>query len=203
MKTSSILWKPFGTNSASNSFNQQRNSSFDLDKVIKGALKSQRQAQQELYKKYYNQILGICLRYTNDRQEAKSLVNEIFLKVFKSLQQYNGKGTFEAWLNRIAINKSIDHVRKKNNYTQVIRSTAELPDKAIGDSVLDQMATEEIIACIQKVSPTSRTVFSLYVIDGYKHNEIAEMLKISVGTSRWHLSNAKKELQILLKNYVI
>jgi RNA polymerase sigma-70 factor (ECF subfamily) len=164
-------------------------------------LKGKRQAQQRLYQKFYNQVFGVCLRYASDRLEAKSLVNSAFLKAFKSLQQFDKKGAFGAWLSRIAINVSIDHVRKQNRYRQHTTTVPEMPEVAANEEILSKMATEDIIECIQKVSPTSRTIFSLYVIDGYKHGEIAEMLGISVGTSRWHLSNAKKELQELLKNY--
>ncbi|MDF1865091.1 MAG: RNA polymerase sigma factor [Saprospiraceae bacterium] len=173
----------------------------ELDQIIEGCLKGKRQAQQRLYQKFYNQVFGVCLRYASDRLEAKSLVNSTFLKVFKSLQQFDKKGAFGAWLSRIAINVSIDHVRKQNRYRQHTTTVPEMPEVAANEEILSKMATEDIIECIQKVSPTSRTVFSLYVIDGYKHGEIAEMLGISVGTSRWHLSNAKKELQELLKNY--
>lgn len=173
----------------------------ELDQIIEGCLKGKRQAQQRLYQKFYNQVFGVCLRYASDRLEAKSLVNSTFLKVFKSLQQFDKKGAFGAWLSRIAINVSIDHVRKQNRYRQHTTTVSEMSEVAANEEILSKMATEDIIECIQKVSPTSRTVFSLYVIDGYKHGEIAEMLGISVGTSRWHLSNAKKELQELLKNY--
>jgi RNA polymerase sigma factor (sigma-70 family) len=173
----------------------------ELDQIIEGCLKGKRQAQQRLYQKFYNQVFGVCLRYASDRLEAKSLVNSAFLKVFKSLQQFDKKGAFGAWLSRIAINVSIDHVRKQNRYRQHTTTVPEMPEVAANEEILSKMATEDIIECIQKVSPTSRTIFSLYVIDGYKHGEIAEMLGISVGTSRWHLSNAKKELQELLKNY--
>ncbi|MCR9288877.1 MAG: RNA polymerase sigma factor [Bacteroidetes bacterium] len=173
----------------------------ELDQIIEGCLKGKRQAQQRLYQKFYNQVFGVCLRYASDRLEAKSLVNSAFLKVFKSLQQFDKKGAFGAWLSRIAINVSIDHVRKQNRYRQHTTTVPEMPEVPANEEILSKMATEDIIECIQKVSPTSRTIFSLYVIDGYKHGEIAEMLGISVGTSRWHLSNAKKELQELLKNY--
>jgi RNA polymerase sigma-70 factor (ECF subfamily) len=201
MEIQSTLKRSSGLNLLLAPLEKQQIIQNELEGIIEGCLKGKRQAQQQLYQKFYNQVFGVCLRYSNDRMEAKSLVNSTFLKVFKSLKQFDKKGAFGAWLSRIAINVSIDHVRKQNRYRQHTTTMSELPEIPVHEDVLTKMATEDIIDCIQKVSPSSRTVFSLYVIDGYKHNEIAEMLDISVGTSRWHLSNAKKELQELLKNY--
>ena len=167
--------------------------------LIADCLAGKRQAQRQLYKDYYNQVLGVCLRYAKDRLEAKGLVNTAFLKAFKSLSHYKGQGVLGAWLTRIAINTCIDEVRKRQNYQKHTASVERLPEPSISESILDTLAAEDILKCLQQISPTSRTVFSLYVIDGYKHQEIANMLDISVGTSRWHLSNAKKEMKILIK----
>lgn len=173
------------------------------ESLVNNCLAEKRQAQQQLYKQFYNQILSVCLRYSDDRQEAKSLVNASFLKGFKNLNQYRGKGVLGVWLTRVAINTCIDAVRKRQNYRKYTTSLENVQDVSLAENVLDVMAAEDILKCLQKVSPTSRTVFSLYIVDGYKHSEIAEMLNISVGTSRWHLSNAKKEMKVLLEQNLI
>ncbi|MEM9820957.1 MAG: sigma-70 family RNA polymerase sigma factor [Bacteroidota bacterium] len=167
--------------------------------LIADCLAGKRQAQRQLYKDYYNQVLGVCLRYAKDRLEAKGLVNTAFLKAFKSLSQYKGQGVLGAWLTRIAINACIDEVRKHQNYRNHTASVECLPETSFSESILDALAAEDILKCLQQISPRNRTVFSLFVIDGYKHQEIADLLGISVGTSRWHLSEAKKEMKILLK----
>ncbi|WP_020538182.1 RNA polymerase sigma factor [Lewinella cohaerens] len=173
----------------------------DLDNIITGCLKGQRQAQKQMYQKFYNQIFGTCLRYTKDRMEAKGLVNSVFLKAFGALQQYSRKGALGAWLTRIAINECIDHCRKQSRYKTHFTSLSTAPDVAMKEGTLSKIAAKDIVACIQQLKPTSRLVFSMHNIDGYKHHEIAEKLGISEGTSRWYLSSAKKELQVLLKDY--
>lgn len=172
-----------------------------LSQLIEGCLNGRRQAQMKLYQQFYNQIFAVCLRYANDRNEAKSLVNTAFLKVFNYLNTYQASGAFGAWLTRIAINTCIDEVRKRTKTLQHVVTTGELPEPVIPNDLIDRLAAEDILTAIRKVSPLSRTVFCLYVIDGYKHAEIAEMLEIQEVTSRWHLSNAKKELQALLSDY--
>ena len=169
--------------------------------LIADCLAGKQQAQRQFYKTYYNQIFGLCLRYANDRLEAKELLNTVFLKAFENLQKYQGEGIMKAWLSRIAINICMDALRKRQNYRKHTTLTVQLPETTISETVIDALAVEDILKCLQKVSSASRTVFSLYVIDGYRHNEIAKMLNISVGTSRWHLSNAKKEMKELLENH--
>jgi RNA polymerase sigma factor (sigma-70 family) len=173
----------------------------ETERLVEGCLRDERQAQMKVYQKYYNQVFAVCLRYSNDRDEAKSLVNAAFLKSFQAIGKYNFTGSLGGWINRIAINTCIDEVRKRNNALKHTVSTDNVPETAIPDSILDSIAAEDILAAIQRVTPVSRTVFCLYVIDGFKHAEIATMLNIQEGTSRWHLNNAKKELQVLLKNY--
>ncbi len=170
-----------------------------VDDLIKKCLKGERLAQSELYKRWYNHVFAICLRYANDRDEGKNLVNETFFKVFKNLKSFNSSGTFGGWVRRITINTCVDHVRSKNKIQYM--EPNDLPEPLIENDIVEQLSAEDILASLQKVSPMSRTVFSLYVVDGYKHREIASMLGINDSTSRWHLSNAKKELKELLKNY--
>ena len=171
----------------------------EVDTLIKRCLNGERLAQSELYKRWYNQVFAVCQRYANDRDESKSLVNATFFKVFKNLGKYSATGAFGGWIKRIAINTCIDHVRSKNKIHYM--EPNDLPEPLIENNIINQLSAEDILAALQKVAPMSRTVFSLYVVDGYKHREIADMLDINESTSRWHLSNAKKELRELLKNY--
>lgn len=171
----------------------------ELPAIIDACKSGERQAQQQLYQQFYNPLFAICLRYATDHDQAKSLVNQAFLKAFQSLHQCQDYQAFPAWINRIAVNTCIDHVRKAKK-----RRTASLDDAAevaIPSSVLDKIAAEDLLAMLQKLAPMTRAVFSLYVVEGFKHAEIAEQLGMSEGTSRWHLSSAKQELKRLLQNY--
>ncbi len=144
-------------------------------------------------------MIAICLRYASDVDAAKSLTNQAFLKAFQSLHQCEGYQAFAAWLHRITVNTCIDYTRKmKRNRTVALDDAGEV---AIPSSVLDKMAAEDLLKLLQQLPPMTRTVFSLYVVEGFKHAEIAEQLGMSVGTSRWHLSTAKQELKRLLQNY--
>jgi len=170
-----------------------------LPDIIEACKKGERQAQHQLYQQFYNALFAISLRYATDRDQAASLVNQAFLKAFQSLHQCQDYQAFPAWINRIAVNTCIDHVRKlKKNRTMALDSAPEI---AIPSSVLDKIAAEDLLAMVQKLAPMTRAVFSLYVIEGFKHAEIAEQLGMSEGTSRWHLSAAKQELKRLLQNY--
>ncbi|MCB0577960.1 MAG: RNA polymerase sigma factor [Phaeodactylibacter sp.] len=171
----------------------------ELPHVIEACKSGERQAQQQLYQQFYNSLFAICLRYSTDQDQAKSLVNQAFLKAFQSLHQCQDYQAFPAWINRIAVNTCIDHVRKaKKRRTVAIEDAAEV---AIPSSVLDKIAAEDLLSMLQQLAPMTRAVFSLYVVEGFKHAEIAEQLGMSEGTSRWHLSTAKQELKRLLQNY--
>lgn len=180
----------------------------DEHDIIKGCLKNDRSSQKALYEQYYGKMLGVCLRYAKDKEQAKDILHEAFLKVFTNLKNFNGTGSFEGWIRRIMVNTSIDHLRKnKQNY--LIVSTVYANEKAsnmvaeVEDDVFLNIDKEEILKAVQELTPAYRTVFNLYVIEEFTHKEIAEMLDISEGTSKSNLSkakfNLKKNLMHLIK----
>jgi RNA polymerase sigma-70 factor (ECF subfamily) len=157
------------------------------------------QEQHRIYKQYYGKMIGIPLRYTRTKEEAQEILNESFVKVFRSVENYKEQGTFSGWIAKIVFNTTMDHVRRVTRYNNKI-VLGEIPIVTIKNDAIDNMALEEIYKKIQQLPSASQKVFSLYVIDGFNHREIAEMLNISEGTSKWHLSNARVKLQELLKN---
>jgi RNA polymerase sigma-70 factor, ECF subfamily len=169
--------------------------------IIKGCLKNDRASQKALYEQYYSKMLGVCLRYAKDKENAKDVLHEAFLKVFNNLKNFNGSGSFEGWIRRIMVNTSIDHLRKnKQNY--LIVSTVYANEKASAateeiedDDLLLNIDKEDILKAVQDLTPAYRTVFNLYVIEEFTHKEIAEMLDISEGTSKSNLSKAKFNLR--------
>lgn len=170
--------------------------------LIEGCRFQNRLAQKYLYQKFFGKMLGISMRYTGNREEAIEVLNTAFCKVFTSIDQYKPTGSSIAnWIAKIVFNSSIDFVRKHKTYrkTMDFESTREL---SIDNEAIDNLNSEDLFKVIQKLPAATRAVFCLYVIDGYKHWEVAEKLGISVGTSKWHLSNAKKSLQKMLKHYI-
>ena len=168
--------------------------------LINDCKKGNRLAQNRLYKKYYNLMMSVCFRYARDEYEATSLMNMGFLKILQNLDKIKPGVPFEAWLRRIMINSIIDNYRRNKKHREHINlmefedynNYEGLVDYNEADRVLD---TDQILGFINQLPPISKRVFNLNIIDGYAHKEIAEMLGIAEGTSKWHLSNARKILQ--------
>ena len=157
--------------------------------------------QQELYNRFAPKMYGVCLRYASNTEEAEDILQEGFIKIFNKINSYRGEGSFEGWIRRIFVNTAIEHFRKKT-YMQPITETEENTVEGKYLSVLDSLAEKDIIQLIQQLSPGYRTVFNMYVVEGYTHKQIGEILGISEGTSKSQLSRAKLILQDLVKTFI-
>lgn len=157
--------------------------------------------QQELYDRFASKMYGVCLRYAGNVEEAEDILQDGFIKVFNKINSYRGEGSFEGWIRRIFVNTAIEHFRKKT-YLQPITETEENTVEGKYLSVLDSLAEKDIVQLIQQLSPGYRTVFNMYVVEGYTHKQIAEMLGISEGTSKSQLSRAKLILQDMVKTLI-
>lgn len=168
--------------------------------IIEGCLKKRRKSQKQLYNKYYNKMLGVCLRYCKNRNEAEDMVLDGFFNIFSKIQQFQHTGPFEAWMRRIVVNTAIDHYRKNIRYNGY-ESLDDLGyEKNVRTQFSDNLTAEKIMEVLHKLPEGYRMVFNLYAIEGYPHKEIAEKLNISVNTSKTQLLKARKYLQkILLK----
>lgn len=164
---------------------------------IKGCLDQQRKSQEELYRHFYGYAMSICMRYTKNENEAVEVLNDSFLKVFTSLHQYDQSRPFQSWFRRIIIHTAINyyHQHKKHNGHQPIEEAHQV---SMAQDILEQCSYQEIVNTIQKLSPVYRTVLNMFIIDGYSHEEIAEALHISIGTSKSNLSRARSHLKVLL-----
>jgi RNA polymerase sigma factor (sigma-70 family) len=169
--------------------------------IIKGCLKNDRASQKQLYELYYGKMLGICLRYSKTTTEAKDILHEGFLKVFTALKTFDLHTTFENWIKKIIVTTAVDHLRRnKHNYLIVSTVNAYEKPTPIEEVVNDDAAfanidKEELLKAVQELTPAYRTVFNLFLIDGYTHKEIAEILDISEDTSKSNLSKAKFNLK--------
>lgn len=166
------------------------------DEILRqGSLDGNRLAQYHLYQRYFERMLGICLRYCGHYSEAVEVFNAAFLKVFESLPNYQEQGSFSGWVARIVLFTAIDHARSRTKYQQHFTDREDIPEVPIMHTALDQMGAADIIAHIQCLPANERLVFSMFVIDGYSHKEIAQQLQISEGTSKWYLNQARQQLQ--------
>jgi RNA polymerase sigma-70 factor (ECF subfamily) len=169
--------------------------------LIEGCIKGDRKMQQELYNRFAPKMYGICLRYAGDAEEAEDILQDGFIKVFKKIESFRGEGSFEGWIRRIFVNTAIEYFRRKI-YLQPITEKEESTVEGKYLSVLDKLAEQDIISLVQQLSPGYRTVFNMYVVEGYTHKQIADILGISEGTSKSQLSRAKIILQDLVKKYL-
>jgi RNA polymerase sigma factor (sigma-70 family) len=172
--------------------------------LVEGCKRESRIAQKELFSKLYGRLLSICMRYSDDRDEAEDILQNGFIKVFKSIDNYKGDGSFEGWVKRIIVNTAIDNYRRKKIRPVVTdteltdRMGDQLEDELEDESVYEKIPISAVMEAVQKLSPAYKTVFNLYVLEGYNHNEISETLGISVGTSKSNLSKARFNLKKIL-----
>ena len=166
--------------------------------LIKECLDGSRKMQELLYNRFAPKMYAVCLRYSGNQDDAQDLLQEGFVKVFKNLEKYRGDGSFEGWIRRIFVNTSIEHFRRKVK----LSSVSETQEVTIEDkdwNALDTLAEKDIIKIVQELSPGYRQVFNMYVIEGYSHREISEILGISEGTSKSQLARAKVILKKIIE----
>lgn len=167
--------------------------------LIKNYLRGDRGAMQELYERHEQYWFRLCLRYGRNRSEAQDIMQDALVQIFKTLKQFDReKGTFSAWSNRIMVTTALQHFRREKYRTLEDLNTV-LEDADTSENVFDKISAKELTHIIQQLPDGYRMVFNLYEIEGYKHHEIAEMLEISVGTSKSQLSKAKKMLRAQLE----
>lgn len=163
--------------------------------LIEGCRKGERLAQKELYDTYSRKMMGVCLRYVNDRETARDLLQDGFVKVFTGMDSYTGLGSFEGWLRKIFVNCALEYLRKSD----VLREAADLDNSVElvnpDSSVISEMSAAELMELVQQLPAGFRTVFNLFAIEGYSHKEIGEMLDITESTSRSQFTRAKQLLQ--------
>ena len=167
--------------------------------LVKRCKKGDRQAQNELYLRYKSMLFGVCLRYASHREEAKDMLQEGFIQIFKDLHQYRPTGPLGGWMRRVVINKALQHIRKKKKLFPVVELEQVGDQFQTEDVLFSKFRTQALLEMVQQLPDGYRAVFNLYVIEGYSHQEIAEQLQISEATSKSQLSRAKASLRKLLE----
>ncbi|MBK9254306.1 MAG: RNA polymerase sigma factor [Saprospiraceae bacterium] len=170
---------------------------------IQACIDNERWAQKQLYEMHYSMMMGVCLRYANCDEDALDILHEGFIKVFRNIEKYNSGTSLAAWIRRIIINTAIDYYRKELRRKTEDIEYAYYVSSSDPDAV-SQLNAEEILSALQQLTLSYRSVFNLYVIEGYSHKEIAGILGITESTSRSNLVKARTKLkQILLRKEAI
>jgi len=170
---------------------------YEEQDLIEACVRQERWAQQWLYEEYYSSMMGVCLRYANGEDDAMDILHEGFIKVFRHIGKYEAGTSLGSWMRRIMVNTAIDYYRKViRRRTEDLKQARHLrsPDA----DAISRCTEQEILEAIQQLPATYRTVFNLYVIEGYSHREIGDMLHISESTSRSNLVKARTKLKAIL-----
>jgi RNA polymerase sigma factor (sigma-70 family) len=168
-------------------------------KLVKGCIANERSSQEGLYKLFYAEMLRLCYRYLKTDDLAKEALNTGFLKVFQNINTFDQqKGELHTWIKTIIVRTCIDLNRKELKFAIEKGTPEEAEEVFVLPTILQKLYAEDLVKNIRKLPAATQLVFNLYVIDGYTHKEIGEQLKISDSTSRWHLTEAKKQLRELL-----
>lgn len=164
--------------------------------LIEACKKEDRRAQQVLFDEYSPRMLGVCKRYVKRHEDAEDVLVEAFFKVLTNLHQYKAEGSFEGWIRRIVVNEALMFLRRSHNFNLTVEIDGmEIRTESM---VQQELAAKDILGLLDQLPTGYRTVFNLYVLEGFKHREIAEILDISINTSKSQLILAKKRLQTLL-----
>ena len=177
-----------------NSFNND-------DNLLKGCLENDRKSQKLLYRKYFKTMFQICLSYSGDKDEAKDILQDAFVKVFTKLEQYNSKGSLEAWIRRIVTNTAIDYFRSRKQliFTDDFHEEPEGDELNFIESV--EISTDLILFYIKQLPDGARVIFNLFAVEGMSHKEISLKLGITEGTSKSQYKRARTLLKKWITEY--
>jgi RNA polymerase sigma factor (sigma-70 family) len=167
------------------------------ESLIRACINNERWAQKRLYEDNYSNLMSVSMRYAGTQEDALDILHESFIKVFKNIHLFNPGTSIQAWMKRIVINTAIDYYRKEmrrksDSLDLAVTAASDIPD------AVSHLTSEEILKALQRLPGSYRSVFNLYVIEGYSHKEISEMLHINESTCRSNLVKARNKLKAML-----
>ncbi|MDR2802162.1 MAG: sigma-70 family RNA polymerase sigma factor [Prevotellaceae bacterium] len=168
--------------------------------LITACVKGNIIAQRQLYDNYAPKMLSVCLRYAGNREAAKDLLHDGFIRVFNKIKTYKGQGSFEGWMRKLFVNTALEYLRKKDALKNYEDYTVSIP--ATDYSVVEKISADELMEKIAALPAGCRAVFNLYAIEGYSHQEIAGLLHISESASRSQYSRARNYLQKMINETI-
>ncbi len=170
-----------------------------LQVIIRGCLEGERASQTKLYHLYKSKMMGVCMWYSRNREEAEEVLQDGFMRVFTYVHKYTGEGSFEGWMRKIMVNAALFKYRNKSSHLWVATEfDSKIHDTVEEASFVSQYDEKQLVQLVQSLPPGYRMVFNLYIFEGFKHREIATALHISEGTSKSNLADARKILQAAL-----
>ncbi len=173
------------------------NQTFSETDLLNGCMKGDRRMQKQLYDQFSPKMYAVCLRYMGNGDDAQDILQEGFIKVFRNLEKFRGDGSFEGWMRRIFVNTAIEQIRKKKTDLSLTEKEDLIELKSV--SAIDNINEKDLLQIVSELSPGYRTVFNMYVVEGFNHKEISETLGISEGTSKSQLARARMILQEKIK----
>lgn len=165
----------------------------ELQELIQGCIRNERAAQEKLYHMFYARMMGVVRRYIDDEMQAEEVLNNGFLRAFQKVEQYTFQGSFEGWLRKIVFHAVSDYVKQNVRYNDKIMLVEK--DQYVHKDHADRLYYNQLMEFVQGLPEATRTVFNMYVMEGFSHKEIGKMLGISEGTSKWHLSEGRRILK--------
>lgn len=171
----------------------------NINTIISGCKRNDRRSQELLYRNFYGAMISFCLRYTRNEQDALEVLNTGFYKVFKNIHRYDErKAALYTWIRTIILNTCLDFIKAKSG--RIVQQELDQAAKVdLPPEVFSKMSSQDILQLVRHLPPATQAVFNLYVMEGYAHKEIGALLQISEGTSKWHLSEARKQLQKMIR----
>ena len=165
----------------------------ELEQLIQGCIRNERRAQEKLYRLFYPKMMALVKRYIDHEMQAEEILNNGYLRAFQKIKQYNFQGSFEGWLRKIVFHAVADYVKQNTRYSDKILLVEK--DELVHKDHADKMYYDQLIQLVQALPDATRTVFNMYVMEGFTHKEIGNILGISEGTSKWHLSEGRRVLK--------
>jgi RNA polymerase sigma-70 factor (ECF subfamily) len=168
------------------------------EQLVKACISGNASAQKEFYDLFAKKMMGVCLRYTNDYEEAQDVLQDGFIKVYAKLSKFVNKGSLEGWVRRIMVNTALDHYRKNKKFQKDVEIDSVSFKLEKQEYIVEEINAQDLLKIIQSIPEGYRVVFNLFAIEGYSHKEIAEQLGVTESTSKSQYSRAKKMLRKIL-----
>jgi RNA polymerase sigma factor (sigma-70 family) len=165
----------------------------ELEELIHGCIRNERAAQEKVYKMFYPRMMSVVRRYIDSEMQAEEVLNNGFLRAFQKVQQYTFQGSFEGWLRKIVFHAVSDYVKQNQKYNEKVVLAEK--DEYVHKDHADRLYYNQLMELVQSLPVATRTVFNMYVMEGYSHKEIGKIVGISEGTSKWHLSEGRRILK--------
>lgn len=171
------------------------------EELIRGCCENRRKSQEMLYRRYARSLFNLCLVYDDDRENAKDILQDAFVKIFSNIRHFDGKGTLQGWMRKIITNTAIDSYRKHTGEGRLVSIEGLDPPLEEEEAATSVLSENDIISQVRRLPEGARMIFQLHAIEGYSHKEIADLLHISVGTSKSQINRAKQLLQHWIAGY--